>query len=100
MTITTDPNHPELQRGSDETPREQNLAYLVLSQAERDKGFIRPVRNQYTHKVCGVVTRMHSQIAETYARDPKFYGSTWCIRCAMHRPVSEFFWDDGSILGS
>lgn len=26
-------------------------------------------------------------LAETYAREPGFYGSTYCCSCRMHRPV-------------
>ena len=47
-------------------------------------------------KGCGVVTRMSRPIAETYARDPKFYGSTFCVGCKTHLPVGEvgeFVWD-------
>jgi hypothetical protein len=39
---------------------------------------------------------MGQAIAETYARDPKFYGATYCVHCDMHRPVGpdgEFVWD-------
>ena len=45
---------------------------------------------------CGAVTQMGRAIAETYARDPGFYGSTYCVGCHMHRPVGvdgEFMWD-------
>lgn len=42
---------------------------------------------------CGSVTKMSSSIAETYARDPKFYDATFCVRCGNHLPVSEFVWD-------
>jgi len=50
---------------------------------------------------CGVVTRMDRAIAETYARDPKFYGGTYCTGCRMHLPVAEFTWDsDGTEVGS
>ncbi len=49
---------------------------------------------------CGVETRMGLAIAETYARNPSFYGSTYCIGCSMHLPVSEFRWEDGSQVGS
>jgi len=49
---------------------------------------------------CGALTTMRQDIAETYARDPKFYGSTFCISCKKHLPVEEFEWEDGSILGS
>lgn len=119
--------------------------YVVLSQEERAKGFIRPVRSSYTHigktppqnlqdltadeakryescgyvkyeaypesespRVgrywtqaeldaatkggCGVTTTMGTAIAETYARDPKFYQHTYCAGCRSHFPVSEFRW--------
>ncbi len=46
-------------------------AYVVLSEEERSKGFIRPVRQSYSHSKCGVVTKMGLALAETYARDPK-----------------------------
>jgi hypothetical protein len=69
--------------------------YLVLSAEERDKGYVRPLRRSYVHNAqgCGAVTTMSQDIAATYARDPHFYGSTYCVRCRMHRPVSEFTWD-------
>ena len=145
MSITTDPNDPRLGRGSDESPRPQNEAYLVLSEEERAKGFVRPVRTTYKHvgerpqypltdldeaqlaeyakfgwvmyekypeelkplsgrywtqqqldamqKPCNAVTTMGLSIAETYARNPRFYGSTYCVGCMKHRPVEEFVWE-------
>lgn len=51
-------------------------------------------------KGCGVATTMGQAIAETYARDPKYYGSTFCVGCKSHFPVEEFRWEDGSTLGS
>lgn len=110
--LTDNPLDPELGRGVDLEPREQNPVYLVLSDEERSKGFVRPVRRTYVHtymldgsKVpvvltnqrtggCGAATTMSLAIAETYARDPKFYGATYCVGCRMHLPVSEFHWDD------
>lgn len=48
--LTTDPNDPRLKRGSaDDKPVPQNEVYLVLSEEERAKGFIRPVRRSYIH---------------------------------------------------
>lgn len=70
--------------------------YWVLSEEERAKGFIRPVRYSYRHLVCGAVTSMHKSIAETYARDPSYYGATMCLMCKGHFPVGEsgqFVWD-------
>ena len=150
MAITIDPNDPRL---SDKTSEGQNEAYLVLSDEERAKGFVRPVRRSYKHvgkspqyplrdltdeekerhagydyvkyekypesespKVgrfwtqsdidkigagCGMVTSMGQAIAETYARDPHFYGATFCTSCKKHLPLDEFIWiDDGTIVGS
>jgi hypothetical protein len=45
---------------------------------------------------CGVVTRMAPSIAETYARQPAFYGSTFCVGCGAHfrvGVVGEFVWE-------
>lgn len=97
MGLTDDPNDPRLGHGSDTEPiGGQHDVYLVLSDAERAKGFVRPVRHGYIHLTCGSLTTMGTKLAETYARDPKFYGSTFCVHCDMHRPVGEegeFVWD-------
>jgi len=44
-------------------------------------------------KGCGTVTTMGQALAETYARDPKFYGGTFCCGCGKHLPVGEFVWE-------
>jgi len=132
-------------------PNGQHASYWILSDAERTKGFVRPVRESYKHvgapgpqhplraladderarfadcgyvqfetyppgtrgsatgrywtqaeldaagKGCGSVTRMGRAIAETYAREPHFYGSTFCVQCGTHIPVGargEFVWCD------
>jgi len=123
--------------------------YLVLSEEERAKGFVRPVRRSYRHvgiagpqfplrdlsqeeqeryqqygyvkhedypesmlprlgrywtqrdldrvgQGCGTVTTMAQALAETYARDPSFYGATFCAGCRNHSPVGaagEFVWE-------
>jgi hypothetical protein len=74
----------------------QHGQYWVLSDAERAKGFVRPVRSAYKHLTCGTVTTMGPALAETYARDPKFYGATMCVCCGSHYPVGEhgqFVWE-------
>ena len=79
----------------------QQVDYLVLCPEERAKGFVRPVRRSYVHTKCGTLTTMGLALAETYARDPKFYGGTFCCGCHAHFPVAEFTWDsDGSVVGS
>lgn len=150
MPLTTDPNDPRLGRGIDTEPTPQHEVYLVLSEEERKKGFVRPFRNKYIHvgkrpkhplrdltpeererykgvgyvkfeaypeetgklgrywtqaqidnKGCGVETRMGDALSETYARDPHFYGATYCVGCQKHLPVEEFVWSaDGEVVGS
>ncbi len=151
--ITTDPTEPLLK---ETLPSGQNKAYLVLSEEERAKGYVRPLRDSYVHVGvkcgpvqdlspeekdrykefgyaafepyppeekrglgryhtaarlktlkdgmiggCGVRTKMGHQLAATYARDPKFYGATFCVGCGVHHPVEEFVWDGTSeIVGS
>jgi len=129
----------------------QHEAYIVLSESERRKGFVRPYRDIYRHvgarptyptreltaeeharydrfgyavfepyptdapegglgrywtaerlqSGCGSTTYMGVALSETYARDPKFYGSTFCVQCNRHLPVEEFVWtEDGHRVGS
>lgn len=124
----------------------QQRGYVVLSDEERAKGFVRPVRASYRHvgkrpkyplrdltpeeqerfgndadrfvkfeayppemapktgrywterelkSGCQGVTTMSVKLAETYARDPGFYGGTFCSTCRAHFPVGadgEFTW--------
>ena len=92
---TTDPNDPGVKRGApDEAPVPMSDKYLVLSDDEIAKGYLRPLRRSYKHLECGSITTMGEKIAATYARDPWFYGSTYCVNCSMHRPLSEFLWVD------
>jgi len=74
-------------------PNGQQKGYVVLSDEERAKGFVRPLRMAYKHLVCGAVTTMHRSIAETYARDPGFYTGTFCVGCRQHFPLVQFVWD-------
>ena len=99
MGLTSDPQDPRLTHGADTEPHPQSEVYLVLSEEERRKGFVRPLYLSYLHHdpECGGVTTMGQALCETYARDPSFYGSTYCCKCRMHRPVGdhgEFTWLD------
>lgn len=102
MSLTTDPKDPRLKRYTgEEKPGPEDEVYLVLSEEERAKGFVRPYRESYRHKTCGTTTTMGRALSETYARDPKFYGATYCCHCRVHRHVGEFVWtDDGQVVGS
>lgn len=145
MSLTADRDDPDLKITE---PSGMQKKYLVLSDEERAKGFVRPVRQSYRHvglpepkyplldltkeqhkrydqygyvkyerypkgegtldkfwtqpqldKInngCGSVTTMGQALAETYARDPKFYGATFCSYCREHYPVGEngeFVWE-------
>ena len=98
MSITVNSSDPDLKKvGLDG----QMKSYLVLSKEEREKGFIRPLQTSYRHKACGSVITMNSEIAETFARDPKFYTHTFCTQCKEHIPVSEFIWTESkTVVGS
>jgi hypothetical protein len=79
----------------------QHKGYIVLCPDERAKGFVRPYRDAYKHDTCGTVTTMGRALSETYARDPSFYGATFCVACNKHLPVAEFTWTlDGERVGS
>lgn len=150
MSLTTDPTDPRLERDQ-QNPTGQHGTYLILSEDERAKGFVRPVRDSYRHvgqtpknplrdltpdeherydqygyvkfeaypesessvvgrfwtteqlrgSACGTVTTMGRALAETYARDPHFYGATFCVHCNRHLPVAEFVWDGtDEVVGS
>jgi hypothetical protein len=74
----------------------QHVDHWILPDEERAKGFVRPVRRAYMHLTCGTVTTMPVKIAETYARQPDYYGRTFCCGCNDYFPVGpngEFVWD-------
>ena len=91
----------QLSDGRPETPDHREIdpstgmqkGYIVLSPEERAKGFVRPVRRSYIHKPCGTLTYMGLALAETYARDPGFYGGTFCVGCKAHFTLDQFVWD-------
>lgn len=93
--VPEDRSHTELK------PNGQQKDYVVLSDSERAKGFVRPVRDSYVHNKCGTLTKMGQSIAETYARDPYFYSGTFCAGCRSHFPLDEFVWDGtDEVVGS
>ncbi|TAK84341.1 MAG: hypothetical protein EPO20_14730 [Betaproteobacteria bacterium] len=157
MSLTTDPKDPRLGKWGgkpEDKPTPQDDVYLVLSDEERAKGFVRPYRDAYRHvglpgpkyplrdltdqererfktgdgrgnpyvkfevypkelepltgkcwtqkqldsvgQGCGTVTTMGRALSETYARDPHFYGATYCYNCMRHFAVGkdgEFVWE-------
>lgn len=95
---TSDRNDPGLSKVDPVTKMQEK--YLVLSDAERAKGFVQPVRRSYVHLTCGAVTTMGLALSQTYARQPNYYGATYCATCRDHFPVGasgEFVWDGTDI---
>lgn len=95
--LTDDRSDPRLGHGVGGSG--MNEAYLVLPEEERAKGYVRPLRASYVHAPelggCGTVTTMAHALAETYARQPGFYGATYCAGCRTHLPVGGhgvFYW--------
>jgi len=100
--LTTDINDPDLGVPG---PDGQNKKYLVLSEEERSKGFLRPLYRGYIHKKCGGLTEMGLALCETYATNPHFYSGTFCAICGSHFPLIDsegnraFIWDKSNGLG-
>jgi hypothetical protein len=97
--VPVDRSHTEIDQATG-----QQRDYVILTAEERAKGFVRPVRRQYIHLACNTETRIAQVIAETYARDPKFYSSTFCVHCNWHFKLIDdagkpaFVWTDDSPL--
>ncbi len=95
MGVTPDRNDPRINEIDD---LGMQKAYVVddPSTEEEKNAYVRPVRYAYIHQKCGGLTTMGARIAETYARNPSFYGGTYCVKCQGHFPVGEngeFVWD-------
>jgi hypothetical protein len=80
-------NHREL---------DKKFGYVAFEEYAQPEGAVTGrywTQAQLDARACGTVTTMGLAIAETYARDPKFYGATFCCGCGKHLPVAEFVWD-------
>ena len=95
------PKYPTRELTAEEVERYRNYGYACFEEYPESEG---PKGKYWTTKQlssgCGTVTTMGRAIAETYARDPKYYGSTFCCGCGVHLPVGEageFVWmtEDG-----
>lgn len=98
------PKYPLRELTADEANRYSGCDYVRF---EEYPASMRPKMGRYwtqeeldTHS-CGAVTTMGHELSETYARDPHFYGKTYCCACRQHFRVEEFIWDeDGQPVGS
>ena len=97
------PPKPENLRDLTEEERERYAQYGYIKFQEYTPGTHGSVLGKFwTQETldriggCGAATTMGLAIAETYARDPHFYGGTFCARCGSHFPVGEqgeFVWE-------
>ena len=76
------------------------VAFEVYPESMKPKTGRYWTQRELDNRGCGTTTTMGDAIAETYARNPKFYGSTYCVHCSKHLPVEEFVWEDGTRVGS
>jgi hypothetical protein len=59
----------------------------------------RPIRYAYYHERCQSITEMPAPAAETFARNPSFYGAVDCKKCFGSFDVDEFLWvQDGKVI--
>lgn len=98
------PKHATRELTADEKQRYADYGYVLYEEYPKDSGSSVLGRywtqDQLLSSGCQLSTKMTVEIAETYARNPKFYGSTYCVHCRMHRPLEEFAWLDGTKVGS
>ncbi len=92
------PKYPLRDLTPEEKERYANCGYVSFETYPESES---PVTGRYWTKAdlasgCGALTTMGRALAETYARDPKYYGATFCCNCGKHFPVGEdgeFIWD-------
>ncbi len=91
------PRHPTRHLTDDEKQRYGEYGYVLYEAYPPGTG---PAGKFWTTEElkggCGTVTTMGQALAETYARDPKFYSGTFCCGCRKHFSVGaygEFVWD-------
>lgn len=102
------PVHPLRDLTDDEKKQYETDKYVKFEEYPKDES---PVTGRFwtqeqlnkINKGCGTSTSMGRALAETYAREPGFYGATFCCTCQGHFPVGsdgEFVWEDGERVGT
>ena len=104
------PENPLRDLTEEEVERHRGMAYMKYEAYPDEKETVKIGRfwtqeqlDCVTSGGCEIWTLMPMPIAETYARDPGFYGSTFCGGCLEYLPVGtkgEFVWEDGSRVGT
>lgn len=101
--VGTRPKFPLRELSSEETERYKEIGYVAFEAYPKDESSL--VGRYWTQTQldsgCGTVTTMNKALSETWARNNKFYGATFCCECGEHFPVDEFIWTaDGQTVGS
>jgi hypothetical protein len=82
--------------GRDTAPEDRIVKYEEYPDGEHGLGRIWTQTDlDRAGKGCGAVTTMPQSIAETYAAQPGYYGTTFCCGCGRYLPVGrdgEFVW--------
>lgn len=94
------PKHPLRDLTEEEKERYSRFGYVKFEAypESESRGLGRYwTQEQLDRKGCGYRTTMNVEIAATYARDPKFYGGTFCVHCRTHFPVAEFRWVENDV---
>lgn len=87
------PKHPTRRLTDEEFESYDGLGYIAFEKyPEGEAATGRFWTAEQLRGGCGTTTTMPLPIAETYAREPGFYGSTYCAGCREYRPVAEFQW--------
>lgn len=89
------PKYPTRELTADEHERYDQYGYVLYESypADGSAGCVgRFWTKEQLNSGCGITTTMGLALAETYARDPKFYGATYCCGCGAHFPVDQFTW--------
>lgn len=92
------PKHPLRDLTDDEAQLYGHAGYVKFetypeSEAPRTGRFWTQDQLDAVGRGCGTVTSIPRAIAETYAREPRYYGSTFCCGCREYLPVGQFVWE-------
>lgn len=90
------PKYPLVDLTAEQAERADGLGYIKYEKYPEGHGALgRYWTKAQLNSGCGQPTSMGIALAETYAREPGFYGGTFCSHCGVHFPVGaagEFVW--------
>jgi len=97
--VGTRPKNPTRELTIEELERYKQYGYIFFEKYPENESSItgRFWTKEQLESGCNGNTTMNISIAETYARNPEFYGATFCSHCKKHFPVGEegeFVWEE------